>query len=370
MTTLHQSGSAAISDAQSAASATGKKSVSAEAVHAMNRELAAADPLLVRNDAFLASVLSGCGDCIKILDLEGRLQFMSDGGKRVMEVDDFSAIKGCPWPDLWAGQGNIAARQAIEDAASGKPAHFVGDANTARGNGRFWDVQVLPIFGADGKPSHLLSISKDITDITDAQTRHELLSAELQHRIKNTLAMVDAIARQTLTGDDIADRRSTFTARLRALADANDLITNKTWQSAPIQSVIERALTPHLSGDERFTISGQHFELNAKQALSIALTIHELATNATKYGALSGTKGKIEIQWTIDDHAENKDEAFTLIWRESEGPQVAAPVSAGFGSRLISRVLAADFNGKVTLDYQPTGVVCTLRSPLTVSKTA
>lgn len=332
-------------------------------VETMKNELNSADPALVGNDSLLASVLSGCGDCIKILDLKGRLQFMSDGGKRVMEVDDFTSLRGCPWPDFWAGNGNIAAKQAVEDAATGKAAHFVGDALTAKGNSKFWDVQVIPIFGSDGKPSHLLSISKDITEVTDAQTRQELLAGELQHRIKNTLAMVSAIARQTLKGEDIADRRDAFTGRLQALSDANNLITTRTWQSAPLQSVIESALTPHLSSADRVSISGPDMELTAKQALSIALSIHELATNATKYGALSGSDGKIDIHWSLDESAINDDKAFRLLWRETGGPDVSKPVSQGFGSRLVSRVLSADFNGTVTVEYLPGGIVCSMEAP-------
>lgn len=332
-------------------------------IHTMNTGLTAADPSLVGNEALLAAVFSACDDCIKVLDLQGRLQFMSEGGKRVMEVDDFAPLKGCPWPDLWTANGSVAARQAIEQAADGKPARFVGDCKTAKGNSRLWDVQVVPIFGADGRPTHLLSISRDISAITEAQERHELLNNELQHRIKNTLAMVSAIARQTLKGDDISDRREAFTNRLQALSDANNLITTRTWQSAPMQSVVESALTPHLSGDDRFSISGQHVELSAKQALSVALTIHELATNATKYGALSDASGRIDIEWSLDETVENEAEAFTFSWRESGGPQVAPPTSAGFGSKLISRVLAADFNGKVSIDYRPDGVVCVMKAP-------
>lgn len=103
-------------------------------VVALNTELTAADPALVSNDALLAVLLDASEDCIKILDLDGRLQFMSEGGKRVMEVEDFSVLKGCPWPDLWADEGNLAARQAVQDAKQGKAARFLGAANTAKGS--------------------------------------------------------------------------------------------------------------------------------------------------------------------------------------------------------------------------------------------
>lgn len=335
---------------------------SKEVVMKLNRELQAADPRLIANQSFLASILNGCGDCIKVLDLQGRLQFMSDGGKRVMEIDDFDAVQGCPWPDFWSGDGHIAARQALESAAEGKPARFVGDAKTGRGNKKFWDVQVIPIFGEDGTPSHLLSISKDITDVTDAQKRNELLTQELQHRIKNTLAMVAAMASQTLKGDDISDRRIAFLRRIQALSKANDLITSKTWQNAPMAAIIERALEPHLSGQDRCSISGPEIDLTAKQALSLALTIHELATNATKYGALSQDEGFVEIAWSIDVN-QPAEEQFRFSWRESGGPLVEEPKSQGFGSKLVMRAFAADFGGRVSLDYRPTGLICTMIAP-------
>ncbi|BCH54565.1 HWE histidine kinase domain-containing protein [Agrobacterium vitis] len=327
-----------------------------------NLELDATDPQLIGNQAFIASILDGCGDCIKILDLQGRLQFMSEGGKRVMEVDNFSVLKGCPWPDFWSGEGNIAAKQAVETAIEGMPARFVGNANTAKGNEKFWDVQVIPIFGEDGKPSHLLSISKDITDITDAQKRNDLLNQELQHRIKNTLAMVTAMASQTLRGDDIGDRKAAFLKRIQALSKANELITTKTWQNAPMVAVVERALDPHLPDRTRCLISGPDINLTAKQALSLALSIHELATNATKYGALSQESGKIEISWSRDEMAPAA-EVFKFVWRELGGPEVQVPTSKGFGSKLVMRAFAADFGGAVSIDYLPDGVVCSMVGP-------
>src|ERR1700753_850743 len=111
----------------------------APAPASLSEELDAAGPGLTGNDDLLRSVLSGCGNCIKILDLDGRLQFMSEGGKRVMEVDDFSPLKGCPWPDFWAGQGNLDAALAAEPAKAGKTPRFTGPANTARGTPRHWD---------------------------------------------------------------------------------------------------------------------------------------------------------------------------------------------------------------------------------------
>jgi PAS domain S-box-containing protein len=124
-----------------------------------------------RADAeFLRGLLASSADCIKVLDLDGNLLFMSEGGMRVMEVDDFESIRGCPWPDLWRGQGNADALAALETARNGGVGHFLGAAETMAGNMRHWDVQVTPMLGADGMPEKLLSVTRDITDQRQAES--------------------------------------------------------------------------------------------------------------------------------------------------------------------------------------------------------
>jgi len=202
---------------------------------------------------------------------------------------------------------------------------------------------------------------RDITESKASEATQQVLGAELQHRIKNTLAMVTAIASQTLKGDDIAEQRKAFHARVEALAHSHDLLTGNTWQSAPILSVIERALVPHLSGSGRFVLEGINLDLTAKQAMSMSLTIHELATNAAKYGALSTSKGQVHVKWGLEDGPAG--EQFLFNWTETGGPAVAEPTRKGFGTRLITRALAADFNGQVRIEYAPSGIVCVLACP-------
>jgi len=170
---------------------------------------------------------------------------------------------------------------------------FKGAANTAKGNARYWDVQVSPIFGEDGKPSHILSISRDITELAEAQEQQKVLTAELQHRIKNSLAMVSAIANQTIRGNDTDAARKAFTARQMTLSRAHDILVQASWESAPINDVIEGALAPYRTGQGRIQVDGPGLLLPPKPALAIALAVHELATNATKYGALSNEQRKV-----------------------------------------------------------------------------
>ena len=130
--------------------------------------------------AFLQSVLASSGDCIKVLDLDGKLTFMSERGQHVMEVSDFNAIRGCPWPDFWKGQGNVEARAALAAAKAGGTGRFQGMAETMAGTPRHWDVQVTPIPGADGRPHRLLSVSRDITDNIRGRERLNLSEARLR----------------------------------------------------------------------------------------------------------------------------------------------------------------------------------------------
>jgi two-component sensor histidine kinase len=334
----------------------------------MKGELAAAGDGLADNDDFLRGILAGCGDCIKILDLDGRLQFMSEGGKRVMEVEDFGKLKGCPWPGFWAGPGNTDAKQAVETAKAGGTARFQGAADTAKGTPRYWDVQVSPIFGSDGKPSHLLSISRDITEewrttaeLKEASARQEMLSGELAHRIKNTLAMVGAIANQTMRGSDVEAAREAFAARLITLSKAHDVLTQTSWTSAPIGQVVSGALAPHRTGDRHIHFGGPEIELSPKPALALSLAVHELATNAAKYGALS-TSGKVDIIWSNDEGGSRP--GFRFTWTESGGPAVSEPTAKGFGTRLIEKMLANDFAGEARTFYRPDGIVCELVAPM------
>ena len=133
---------------------------------------------------FLRSVLASSSDCIKVLDLDGRLVFMSEGGQRVMEVSDFNAIRGCPWPDFWQDQGNTDARAAVEAAKAGEAGHFQGAANTMAGTPRYWDVRVTPILGQDGRPQRLLSVSRDITAMRQAEAALRELNETLEQRVE------------------------------------------------------------------------------------------------------------------------------------------------------------------------------------------
>lgn len=220
-------------------------------------------------------------------------------------------------------------------------------------------------FFADGRATRFIGTARDISDVKRAEEHQRLLTGELQHRIKNTLAMVQAIANQTLrSATDLDEAREAFAGRLISLGRAHDILTQVSWTAAPIGEVIEGALCVHRQNSvPRIRISGPNVLLAAKPALSLALALHELATNAAKYGALSNESGTIDLRWHVVHEAE--EPRFCLTWSEQAGPPIISPpVQRGFGSRLIERSFAAESGGAVTLTYPPTGLVCRIEAPL------
>ncbi|WP_246694763.1 PAS domain-containing protein [Methylobacterium sp. WL6] len=194
-----------------------------------------------------------------------------------------------------------------------------------------------------------------------AEDQQALRNRELSHRLKNTLAMVQAIASQTLrNAPDFESAKEALAARLIALGKAHDILLTGARESAGIAAVIAGALAIHDDGQAgRLALDGPEIEVGPKAALSLALMMHELATNAAKYGALSVPGGRVAVTWSLD-----ADAMVRMLWTERGGPKVAPPTRKGFGSRLIERGLAGAVGGAVGLAYEPDGVVCRVEAPL------
>ncbi len=218
---------------------------------------------------------------------------------------------------------------------------------------------------AAGQAMRMIGAMLDITARKRAEEHQRLLTGELQHRVKNTLAMVQAIANQTFRNAvDLEAAREAFSARLILLGRAHDILTRASWTEAPITDVVDGALAVHQGGVRpRIRVSGPGVRLAARPALALAMALHELATNAAKYGALSNAEGSVDLRWHVVQEA--AEPRFCLTWSELGGPPILAPpVRRGFGSRLIERSFAAEVGGEVRLTFAPTGLVCRLEAPL------
>jgi two-component sensor histidine kinase len=196
------------------------------------------------------------------------------------------------------------------------------------------------------------------TTIARGELLHDLLIEELNHRVKNTLAILQAIAAQTFRSASKTERAK-FEGRLGALAETHNLLSKEKWQGSELQDLIGRVLQPYLlNSPERLRMSGPHVPLSPRLAVVLAMIVHEIATNAAKYGALSNDTGKVALDWEVI--TENATPKLRLIWSESGGPLVTAPVQRGFGSRLIERSARDQLGGEATVDFLPRGVVYTV----------
>ena len=213
--------------------------------------------------------------------------------------------------------------------------------------------------GPDGR-RRMSGVMTDITDRKTAELHRDLLINELNHRVKNTLAVIQGVAAQTFRGREDEPAR-VFQGRLMALSTAHNVLTGQGWESASLARIVEDAVRPFTpKGDEaRIVARGPDLPVAPKSAVAIAMAIHELASNAVKYGALSVPDGRVTLDWT-----QSRDERFQLTWREAAGPTVRPPARRGFGLRMIERGLATELGGSVHIDFRPEGLLCTIDAPL------
>lgn len=221
---------------------------------------------------------------------------------------------------------------------------------------RYVDFSYAPIRDREGKVSGVFVQGMDRTEATLAEKRQALLLAELNHRVKNTLATVQSIASQTLrAARDMPSARRDFEGRILALSRAHNLLSERQWSDAGIRTLVENALSAY--GPSRYDTNGHDIRLSPKAAIAVAMVLHELATNAAKYGALSGDHGKVRVAW----HALNNE--LQIEWRELDGPKIVTPSHQGFGTRMITRVVTGELGGTFDCKYPEIGFQCRLVVP-------
>lgn len=211
-------------------------------------------------------------------------------------------------------------------------------------------------YRADGTPLEMIGFSTDISGRKFAEEHRAVLAQELQHRVKNSLATVTAVVRQTLRDSvSLKDAADAITGRIASLAAAQELLIQEVVQGASIHDVIAQALAPFRDrAGVRILSRGDDVRLSPELTLALSMTIHELATNAVKYGALSVPSGRVSVEWALRDAADGRYLFF--CWGEHDGPPVTAPTRTGFGSKMIERVFRRHVRGHPTIQYRPEGV--------------
>lgn len=189
--------------------------------------------------------------------------------------------------------------------------------------------------------------------------RHlQLVVAELNHRVKNTLAIIQSFAHQSLKGSaSPREAAESFEGRLAALAAAHRLLTEESWDNIGLAELIADAVHPHNDTGTRFAVEGPDLMVSPKTAITLAMTLHELATNSTKYGALGSATGYVRLSWSVEDGK------FRLVWKDVDGPPCRDPKRSGFGTRMLRRALAAELGGKASLHYEPDGLRYEVTAP-------
>lgn len=258
-------------------------------------------------------------------------------------------------------------REGFRKQVAGELEFYSVEKRFVRNDGRvIWlSVRSSPVRDADSRLQYVVRVVQDITERKAAERRQKLLMDELNHRVKNTLATVQSLASQTARGAHTpAAFREGFEGRLIALSKAHDQLTSHHWESADLRELLSGSLAPYVgAGQERVVLRGEDVVLRPRAVLTLAMAVHELTTNAAKYGALSAPAGRIEIQWRVV-RANNGRPALHIDWIEQGGPPVADPQQRGFGSKLIEGSIVAELGGTAQLAFEAQGLRCAIVIPL------
>lgn len=300
----------------------------------------------------LTTILEGIGEGFYAVDRDWRIVLFNGQAARHFGMEPSAALGRRIW-DLFPGSLDTDLGRTFEKVMATRQA-VRSETPSVIFPGRWLAYRLFPLDDGIGV------VFRDISDRKGAEEHRDLLLNELNHRVKNTLAIVQALAAQTFrhSGVDRGAQR-TFEARLLNLSEVHNVLTDQNWDSAELHDIVRAALRPHCAPSrEPFVVDGPPLRLRPKSAVALSMTLHELCTNATKYGALSVDTGHVSVNW---DAADGR---FLLRWQEYGGPPVSPPTHQGFGSRLIQRSLAAEFLGQVKITFDPPGVVCTINAPL------
>jgi PAS domain S-box-containing protein len=292
----------------------------------------------LRTEAGLAAILDGIGEGFYAVDRDWRFILFNEESAKYFRRTPAEVIGRVLWETFPGSRETELGRLFLRVMESRETIR--SETESVIFGGRFLSYRLFPLGDGMGV------VFRDITDRKHAEEQRDLLVRELEHRVKNTLSIVQSIAAQTFrnSGVDAAVQRA-FEARLITLGNVHGVLTQRGWDSADLRDVVSSAL-----------------RLGPKSAVALSMAVHELCTNAIKYGALSAESGHVDIDWRAQDGR------LHWQWRERGGPPVTQPTRTGFGARMIERALAMQLSGTVTIDYRASGLVCTIDAPIAAIK--
>jgi len=319
--------------------------------------IATAEEAIERERSLLEATVQTMPIGVLLVTPEGRISLVNRKMLEIWKLDDKRSIHDqneLLWQHLDGTPYQQSEWPVIQAIRFGK--HIVGQEALSKVDGKICNVVInaVPVRDGMGRIIGAVSACYDVTDLRQAMNRQQILLDEINHRVKNTLAAVQSVARlSVLSATTINEYIVAFEQRLFALSAAYNLLTENNWEGVNLRTIVEQILAPYADA-ERVKIDGPVITLSPKLALAVAAAVQELATNAAKYGALSSAGGRIEIWWAYQD-----DNYITFRWIETGGPLVHIPTRRGFGSKFIQEALAADTGWKVEVQYLPQGARCT-----------
>ncbi|HLH87065.1 MAG TPA: HWE histidine kinase domain-containing protein [Xanthobacteraceae bacterium] len=303
------------------------------------------------------ALLANSSDAIEVLDLGGRIAFVSDAAVCALAAGDADALVGTAWAASW--RDTAQASQALTHAKTGTATAIEGERRSGDGKPTWWDATVCPILDADGKPGRLLVVGRDVSERRAAREAHQKLMQQMHHREKNVLAMAMAIASQSLArATSIAEGRMAVEQRLMALAEAHNLLREGGSDAVGLRRLVDRAIAPYDTVPSRLHVDGADLPLSSQSALAVAMAVHELCTNAVKHGALATRSGRVAIAWRVGT------DGLHWSWRELDGAPVSPPRRRGFGLRVIEAGFRDQLRGRIEMSFAPSGLVCAVEVPL------
>ncbi|MCK6449287.1 MAG: PAS domain S-box protein [Alphaproteobacteria bacterium] len=309
----------------------------------------------------LAAIVASSNDAIMSLTLEGRIMSWNPAAERLFGHGG-DEMHGRLLASLVPEDSVAAVTERIAAVRAGDSTRLETTFRHQSGEPVAVALSAAPVRASAGTVFAISVVARDIGASKRQEERRNVLIQELNHRVKNTLSILQSIAMQTLKGVDAAKRQD-FLSRLMALSRCHDLLTDTAWENAELGALLLRTLAPYRSdrASERLALNGPLVRLPPSTALSLALALHELATNAVKYGALSVPAGRVAVDWQIEPR--ESGQALRINWREHDGPPVVPPQEHGFGSRLL-RGLGTQAGASVQHEFRPDGVVCAIALPL------